>query len=110
MGSLKLTVILTTRSIEMTTTNTDASRTTSVENSRTSENKCTFTPEKKDKEEDCRESFSIAIDTSRSSIVDNFVSMAHQEANFVPGRWERKFSTDDQQGYGDHGTVTSFLC
>merc|ERR1712243_44504 len=100
MGSLKLTVILTTRSIEMTTTNTDASRTTSVENSRTSENKCTFTPEKKDKEEDCRESFSIAIDTSRSSVVDNFVSMA--QANFVPGRWERNFR---QMTNKDTGTM-----
>merc|ERR1712058_21983 len=102
MGSLKLTVISTTRSIKMTTTNTDASRTTSVESSRTSENNCTFTPEKKDNEEDCRESFSIAIDTSRSSIVDNFVSMAHQEANFVPGRWERNFR---QMTNKDTGTM-----
>merc|ERR1712029_1003580 len=102
MGSLKLTVISTTRSTKMTTTNTDASRTTSVESSRTSENNCTFTPEK-DNEEDCRESFSIAIDTSRSSIVDNFVSMAHQEANFVPGRWERNFRQMTNKDTGTKG-------
>merc|ERR1712126_322993 len=101
MGSLKLTVTLSARSRKM-TTNTDSSRTTSVDSSRTSENNCAFTAEKKNNEEDCRESFSIAIDTSRSSIVDNFVSMTTQEANFVPGRWERNFR---QMTNKDTGTM-----
>merc|ERR1712004_513470 len=35
-----------------------------------------------------KEGFMIAIDTS---IVDSLVSIAAEEASFVPGRWERSF-------------------
>merc|ERR1719291_672690 len=38
-----------------------------------------------------KEGFMIAIDTSKTSIVDSLVSIAAAEASFVPGRWERSF-------------------
>merc|ERR1719391_691457 len=38
-----------------------------------------------------KEGFMIAIDTSKTSIVDSLVSIAAEEASFVPGRWERSF-------------------
>merc|ERR1712080_475296 len=31
------------------------------------------------------------VDTSKTSIVDSLVSIAAEEASFVPGRWERSF-------------------
>merc|ERR1712243_234824 len=109
MGSLKLTVILTTRSIEMTTTNTDASRTTSVENSRTSENKCTFTPEKGQ-----RRGLQRKLLHRHRHITEldcgQFCINGPPRSEFRSWSVGEEFSTDDQQGYGDHGTVTSFLC
>merc|ERR1711974_564929 len=38
-----------------------------------------------------KEGFMIAIDTSKTSIVYSLVSIAAEEASFVPGRWERSF-------------------
>ena len=38
------------------------------------------------KENTTKEGFMIAIDTSKTSIVD---SLVEAEASFVPGRWER---------------------
>lgn len=38
-----------------------------------------------------KEGFMIAIDTSKTSIVDSLVSLAAAEASFVPGRWQRSF-------------------
>ena len=40
------------------------------------------------KENTTKEGFMIAIDTSKTSIVD---SLVEAEASFVPGRWERCF-------------------
>merc|ERR1712055_271369 len=96
MGSQKATVRQSTASRRM-TSNTDTTRPSSLDTSRTTENSCSFTSELKKRDaqdnckDNCKEGFVIAIDTSRTSIVDNFVSMASQEANFVPGKWERSF-------------------
>ena len=50
-----------------------------------------------------KEGFMIAIDTSKTSIVDSLVSIAAQEASFVPGRWERSFRR--LGGKGEEGSM-----
>merc|ERR1719234_471619 len=49
------------------------------------------TKSKENLPEGSKEGFMIAIDTSKTSIVDSLVSIAAAEASFVPGRWERSF-------------------
>merc|ERR1712083_143769 len=49
-----------------------------------------------------KEGFMIAIDTSKTSIVDSLVSIAAEEASFVPGRWERSFR---RLGKGEEGSM-----
>ena len=50
-----------------------------------------------------KEGFMIAIDTSKTSIVDSLVSIAAAEASFVPGRWERSFRRLGKEGEGSMG-------
>lgn len=50
-----------------------------------------------------KEGFMIAIDTSKTSIVDSLVSIAAEEASFVPGRWERSFRR--LGGKGEEGSM-----
>ena len=50
-----------------------------------------------------KEGFMIAIDTSKTSIVDSLVSIAAAEASFVPGRWERSFRRLGKEEEGSMG-------
>merc|ERR1711963_885104 len=50
-----------------------------------------------------KEGFMIAIDPSKTSIVDSLVSIAAEEASFVPGRWERSFRR--LGGKGEEGSM-----
>ena len=50
-----------------------------------------------------KEGFMIAIDTSKTSIVDSLVSIAAEEASFVPGRWERSFRRLGKEGESSMG-------
>ena len=50
-----------------------------------------------------KEGFMIAIDTSKTSIVDSLVSIAAEEASFVPGRWERSFRRLGKEEEGSMG-------